>query len=611
MDIKEKFKSFIDKQKISLKPTSPVQNAEYLTFDDFEGKTAVTAQLLRKSSTLNEHLLTPEAEQAVIDSIEKVYFESGSGDVGEHELSKFPEVIDTHFINGMRSRLRKQQTIVSRRVSDLIMQKQGMCSEEMEKVTELQKTIIEGVALCMEGRKKLALGRSQFTSASLGILANYSKRQKIASVIRSLRTIRTLQMTDVQLQNLLKAEDYPGAIQLLLECQRAAATFKHFTCISELSTKLQDTLEGAEEQLDVALTKVVANFNASNYEKLQIAYGLLGKTQTLMDQLHMHLTSHIHNSAFTIVLGYVELYNSNIGTNNTIGSSSYSKLQYSELCKNVHEESFLPCLLDLSRCMWNVLRSYRCIISWHENSNEQNSQCNTPESQTSEPENYQRYVKQKLEHGLYRIWQDVQAKVRTFILATDLSHFKFEDFLRVLDVINKLIDVGESFCGSRSETLRESIKKQSLNYFRNHHRARMEELRMFLENEGWEPCPVKSTFSIYQLMEFRFLRGRDAGYNKMTPSSSPVKKPGNGTGKADIFEQYGTENSPFDITAEETIEEDIMVNGESNESIDICDEDSDEDVPDELKRDYVDELTGEPPHPHPRRKMDHSKISNS
>ncbi|XP_064115504.1 syndetin-like [Macrobrachium nipponense] len=612
MDIKGKFKSFIDKQKISLKaPTSPVQNADFVTLDDFEGRTAVTPQVFRKGSALNEHMLTPEAEQAVIDSIEKIYFESENVEVSEHELQKFPEVIDIHFINGTRSRLRKQQAIVSRRVSDLIMQKQGMCSEEMERVTELQKEIIKEVGLCVEGRKKLALGRSQFTSASLGILANYSKRQKIASVIRSLRMIRTLQMTDVQLQSLLKAEDYPGAIQLLLECQKAAATFKHFTCISELSTKLQDTLEGAEEQLDVALAKVASNFNSGNYEKLQTAYGLLGKTQTLMDQLHMHLTSHIHNSAFTIVLGYVELYNTANGGNGSVGGSSYSKLQYSELCKNVNEESFLPCLLDLSRCMWNVLRSYKSIIAWHESDKRSLPRADTPEHcNDSEMENHCRYTKQKLEHGLYRIWQDVQAKVRTFILASDLSHFKFDDFLRILDVINKLIDVGESFCGSRSETLRESIKKQSLNYFRNHHRARMEELHMFLENEGWEPCPVKSTFSIYQLMEFRFLRGRDGVFNKIaTPNSSPIKRLGNGTEKIDIFEVYGEESSPFEITSEEAMEEDIMANGDAGRPLNLIDEDSDDDVPDELKGDFVDEQTGEPPQQqHQKRKIDHSKV---
>lgn len=45
-----------------------------------------------------------------------------------------------------------------------------------------------------------------------------------------------------------------------------------------------------------------------------------------MDQLHMHYTSAIHNTAFTIVLGYVELYS---GT----GSTNFQKKQYSDLCE--------------------------------------------------------------------------------------------------------------------------------------------------------------------------------------------------------------------------------------------------------------------------------------
>lgn len=33
------------------------------------------------------------------------------------------------------------------------------------------------------------------------------------------------------IKNIFQEEDYPGAIQLCLECQKAASTFKHFTCI--------------------------------------------------------------------------------------------------------------------------------------------------------------------------------------------------------------------------------------------------------------------------------------------------------------------------------------------------------------------------------------------
>jgi len=48
---------------------------------------------------------------------------------------------------------------------------------------------------------------------------------------------------------------------------------------SELSSKLQDTLEMLEEQLDVALSKTCTSFDLAHYEKVQTAYRLLGKTQ--------------------------------------------------------------------------------------------------------------------------------------------------------------------------------------------------------------------------------------------------------------------------------------------------------------------------------------------
>jgi hypothetical protein len=62
-----------------------------------------------------------------------------------------------------------------------------------------------------------------------------------------------------------------------------------------------------------------------------------------------------------------------------------------------------------------------------------------------------------------------------------------------------LIKIGEEFCGSKSEDLQNSIKKQCSNYFHNYHRACLEELQVFLENEGWEMCPVKPDFTVLQL----------------------------------------------------------------------------------------------------------------
>ena len=55
--------------------------------------------------------------------------------------------------------------------------------------------------------------------------------------------------------------------------------------------------------------------------------------------------------------------------------------------------------------------------------------------------------------------------------STDLSYFKYDEFITVLDLVNRLMAVGEEFCGSKSEGLQDSIRKQSLNYFKTYHRS--------------------------------------------------------------------------------------------------------------------------------------------
>uniref|UniRef100_A0A673T2L1 VPS50 subunit of EARP/GARPII complex n=1 Tax=Suricata suricatta TaxID=37032 RepID=A0A673T2L1_SURSU len=481
---------------------------------------------------LREQPTDPQAEQELINSIEEVYFSTDSFDIVKYELEKLPPVLNLQELEEYRDKLKQQQAAVSKKVADLILEKQPAYVKELERVTSLQTGLQLAAVICTNGRRHLNIAKEGFTQASLGLLANQRKRQLLIGLLKSLRTIKTLQRTDVRLSEMLEEEDYPGAIQLCLECQKAASTFKHYSCISELNSKLQDTLEQIEEQLDVALSKICKNFDINHYTKVQQAYRLLGKTQTAMDQLHMHFTQAIHNTVFQVVLGYVELCSGNTDT-------KFQKLQYKDLCTHVTPDSYIPCLADLCKALWEVMLSYYRTMEWHEkHDNEDTTSASEGSNMGTEETNFDRgYIKKKLEHGLTRIWQDVQLKVKTYLLGTDLSIFKYDDFIFVLDIISRLMQVGEEFCGSKSEVLQESIRKQSVNYFKNYHRTRLDELRMFLENETWELCPVKSNFSILQLH-----------YESDEQEKS-------------AYQEY----------------------------------DSDSDVPEELKRDYVDEQTGDAP----------------
>uniref|UniRef100_A0A671RJU2 Syndetin-like n=1 Tax=Sinocyclocheilus anshuiensis TaxID=1608454 RepID=A0A671RJU2_9TELE len=531
---------------------------------------------------LREQPTDPQAEQEIIDSIEEVYFSSDSFDMVQYELEKLPLDLNLLELEEYRDKLKRQQAAVS-----------TTFREELERVTSLQTNLQLAAVICTNARRQLRSAKEGFTEASLGLLANQRRRQLLTGLLKSLRTIKTLQRTDVRLSEMLEEEDYPGAIQLCLECQKAASTFKHYNCISELNSKLQDTLEQIEEQLDVALSKTCKHFDVSHYTKVQLAYKLLGKTQTAMDQLHMHFTQAIHNTVFQVVLGYVELCAGNADT-------KFQKMQYKDLCTHITTDSYIPCLTDLCKALWEVMLSYHLTMQWHDEHYKEDEA--TPGADDSSAEGSDEstvgrsYVKKKLEHGLTRIWQDVQLKVKAYLLGTDVSNFKYDDFIVVLDVISRLIQVGEEFCGSKSEVLQESIKRQSVNYFKNYHRTRLEELRMFLENETWELCPVKYNFSIAQLHEFKFMG------QCRSPSVSPSRQP-ESTEPVELFlfEQYLQGGNPFEMqidNKEEETEDVLASNGYESDELEKSvyqDYDSDSDVPEELKQDYVDEQTGDAP----------------
>uniref|UniRef100_A0A665UDI4 VPS50 EARP/GARPII complex subunit n=1 Tax=Echeneis naucrates TaxID=173247 RepID=A0A665UDI4_ECHNA len=541
---------------------------------------------------LREQPIDPQAEQEIINSIEEVYFSNDSFDMVQHELEKLPPELNLQELEEYRDKLKRQQSAVSKKVADLILEKQPSYVKELERVTALQTNLQLAAVICTNARRQLSVAKEGFTEASLGLLANQRKRQLLTGLLKSLRTIKTLQRTDVRLSEMLEEEDYPGAIQLCLECQKAASTFKHYSCISELNSKLQDTLEQIEEQLDVALSKTCKHFDVSHYTKVQLAYKLLGKTQIAMDQLHMHFTQAIHNTVFQVVLGYVELCAGNADT-------KFQKMQYKDLCTHITLDSYIPCLTDLCKALWEVMLSYHRTMQWHEEQDTQENTFKAEDNVSDELVVDRGYVKKKLEHGLTRIWQDVQLKVKAYILGTDMSNFKYDDFIVVLDVISRLMQVGEEFCGSKSEVLQESIKRQSINYFKNYHRARLEELRMFLENETWELCPVKSNFNIAQLHEFKFMG------QCRSPSVSPSRQAVSSSTPAQeelfLFQQYLQEGNPFEMHIEHKEEEteDVLAsNGYESDELEKSvyqDYDSDSDVPEELKQDYVDEQTGDVP----------------
>ena len=293
-----------------------------------------------------------------------------------------------------------------------------------------------------------------------------------------------------RVQELLSEQSYASAIQLIVEGQKVALSYKHFDCVAQLSSRLQDTMELAEEQLDMGLSKSCQNFDSCLYGKLQSAFALLGKQSAALDQLNLHFASGLHQQTLELLIKYAELSHQNKKV-----PIEYNKLQFHELCKYVDSKLYVACLCELSTCLWKVTVNYNRIHDWH------TSQMRTDGTDICLVDT----LEQKLQHGRARLWQDVQMKIRTLLSSFDVWHLSIDELLDMLDIVETLVEMGRQFCQSSSDVLRESVRQQSINYFREFHRSKLDELRAFLENESWEPCPVRSNFDVFHLTEFHFL----------------------------------------------------------------------------------------------------------
>ncbi|XP_066929033.1 syndetin-like [Clytia hemisphaerica] len=573
--LKGKFKSLLGKESDEINPGHI----------DISEATKATNDFVQQEEVVREFENDPTPDTDIIDTIESTYFSDMDFDSSLHELQKLPEELSEEDLDKYRNNLRRQLQAVSKQLSQKILDNQRAYVQGLDRVMELESNLQKATKTCKDGRRKLAQAEEAISVNALQLLSKNRRKVLLENLLKSLRFIKTLQQTDLRLKELLQEQNYASAIQLCLECQQAAITFHQYHCISELSSNLQEILEQIEEQLDNALSKVCRVFSKESYGKIQEAYALLGKTQIAMDQLQMHFVNTINTVAQSSLAEAVSIEDN---------------IQFSNICSKIPFEKFIPCLLELSKRFWCIMFNYKHIMQWHE---EKRSKENESESE-SDSLFGDEYIKCKLDQGIERIWQDVQQKIKVFVLSANFAYFKYDDFIRVLDIINRLICVGEDFSKNKSETLQESIQMQTINYFKAYHKVTLEELKMFLENEAWQLCPVKSSFKIHHLQEFCFMKTQ-----LLTRSASNDDILSDRKG---FFEQseFTYEKTPFhNLHAADKEAEDAKKYDYFDDEDD--DDDDEDDIPDELKQDFVDENTGEDVQPRRRSQRKGSTFSEN
>ncbi|KAG7298530.1 hypothetical protein JYU34_018170 [Plutella xylostella] len=520
------------------------------------------------------------ADLEVLREIENVYFSSPAEfDAARYALEHAPAPPTTAAIEQMFDKLKRQQQVVSSKALHLIQQQRDNCDREFAEIQNIRVELDKTLATCREAREHLKTASDSLTVHPFVILANYRKRQIIKTVLKYLELLKDLRSVEKDATDLLNAKEYEAAIDLILKSLKSAAAHKEFTCIAELSNRLQDTLEMTEERLDSVLASICYNFDETVFKKLRNAYNLLGKTQAAMEQLHMHYSSAVNETSVDAVKQFL--------------NEVSLEMKFQDMCQAVPASKAPICLLNLCENLFLIMKSYYLLVEWHLKNDEDVSP-GTSSVFEIEKNVSREYIRQKLKAGLIRIWNDVQGKVSTFLKSSGLEEFPFEKFIQMLGILRKLTQIAEIFCGDTSDLLQDFIKSQSVSYIKNYHRGRMEELKLFLENEGWEQCPVKPSFTLLNLQEFRQFK------KYITPTRSDVSiitsKHSQSDGTSSVHSQEDsvyikkyfkakTQHTPFEMFRNENITNDDIfgLEPDSNPSDDSDDE------PEELRRDYVEE----------------------
>lgn len=281
--------------------------------------------------------------------------------------------------------------------------------------------------------------------------------------------------TDEELQKLLVDNNYSAAIALLLKCQSSIAAYMEYKCVQSLHKKLQETMILMEYQLDTVLNEMVLNFDVRKYAKLQEAYKLANKSLIAMDQLHINYISAVHSTVNAVVRGYSEPT-----------PDDQPKLLYEQLCEQLNSDKIMPCLVNLCKTFWTILASYYQVVMWHNNyklyGQHQKKEEVIDYGDTECPDNY---MQQKLKKGQSRVWNDILNKVCLFLQSAKLTTLKYDQFIQVLSIVQRLKKVGLEFCGEQSEKLIATMQQQSEEFFRRYHICCVEEICLFLDNESW------------------------------------------------------------------------------------------------------------------------------
>ena len=523
------------------------ETIDKIYFHDFDASPAYETFKCTSDYELHKQLELISAAQSMIDDTgSSTTTTSGVVSAGEDDNSNTSSdaiqkknmiSFNKILIKNRAKKLQIEQDVVCRKVSDIILENSKAFSVELQRVSEFKFILEDSYQICSIARRSLFMSEYSFLMPTLKLVKKQMKKSNLIKLLNTVNEIKYFNDSINQIIDLTQNKEWPSAINLCFKIEKEISKYQNLTCIKGLKKKTNDSYLLIEESLSESLSKLIIinsntdilngslqqdppYFDDSLFGKIFTAYFKLNKLAQFFDKLNSYLIQSINFQLQQTII-YTLIYNkiSNQQPNEQLLSNKEISIYLDEIKrKDMHElfklinvDDYKKVISELCLNLWTIMKNYYRICVWicgNYLNNDSSANVNKIDDIT-----LMNMIEKKLNSGLHLVWKEVQQRTSQLFRSMCFEHFKFDEFIQILTILHKLVEFGNEFCNNLSQApevtskiLLSAVKDQTLAYFRAIHILHLEELKMFLENEIWQWCPVQSNFSIFNLHEYKFLK---------------------------------------------------------------------------------------------------------
>ncbi|KCV71347.1 hypothetical protein H696_02295 [Fonticula alba] len=515
--------------------SSSASSAQEATSKQWQSDTPDSLRLTRESFKPTQSEIDDEQ---LLAELPQDFFKTGL-DPTLLALESLPTRADDVAIEKIVNNYERSLDIMNSRLSDVIMNNYESFVEGMDKVHKFSTELHETELLLESARRRLRTAKSHLTTGSFQIVSKDLRCTNLKRLIDEITAIKRLFSNAKQVDIYIETKNFPVAIRMVHAIQAdlvsqynlmspgldegpptggalsamtgsqlgtpssqhslpvsTASSEEHYplNCVEHFAIRLNDQLDVIEERLRAALVEVIQDFSEEVYQSVVVSYHLVGKSDQIASNFESHLAYQVGHISSEIAREHATRVA--IQKNPAANVARLQCTTFTDLCAMLKDDTdFLNCLTAVMDGLFNIMIQLHSIITWHSNNRQ------------TEPDLVDLFASVEFQLSQLRrvLWDEMQRKIIQCCESRKFTHStRLENFLDILNGLNKFVNLGNSFAATQSDLLRSFVYRLSTSYFASSHQSRMEDLKAMLENEAWFPCPVRASFSIRDMKEFDF-----------------------------------------------------------------------------------------------------------